>query len=1132
MRLCLLGIVWMWALISTVTAQPAQELPLQPVTLQLNWKYQFEYAGFIAARERGFYAEEGLNVTLREYEVGESIVDDVLAGRAEYGIWTSSLILERMRGRPVVMLANYYKNSPLVLISQPEIRNPSQLLGKRVMATLDDSSAEILLMLGRHGLTQSDVEWVPTTFDLQPLLNREVEAFTAYLSNQPFLLNQLGAAYSILDPVNYGIDFYGDSLFTSEEQAQRHPERVAAMVRASTRGWEYALEHPAEVIDLILERYNTQNKSREALAFEEKRTREMMLPEVLPLGSIDKSRVERIAEEYRQLGLSALPASLEGFIWESARAEANPKRVELTPEEQAFVRANPVVSVALLDDYAPFTYRENGQVIGLEHDLLRTLSEFTGLRFDKSVGAWSQNLAQFQNGEVDLITSISYRPEREAFTRFTDPYYEVPNVVYVRDDFGEYVGLESLNGRKIGIVEGVYYEEELRAALDAEIIEIREYSDLAKALVFGNIDAVIGDVPSISHQIRKSLFDNVRVVGEVSLPNMNVMDLRLGVRSDQPQLHSILQKGLASITPQERLQLVNLWLGVGGVSEASRQRVSLTQAEAAYLQRKERISMCALPDYKPFEYIDESAKHAGIVAEMMKLISQRVGVPFELVPTQTWQESLRGIQQRSCDLLPLAIHVEAHRAWMDFTQPYVVEPFVVATRLDELFIKDIQQLGQRPVGVIKDASYIDLLREEHPSIQVVEVQSAQDGLERVRGGELFGYIDAMPSLAYSLQEHEIVDLKIAGQLGLGFGLSAATRNDEPLLGAIMQKALDSISEAERKKILNSWVEVRVTEEIDYTLLWQLGGGFSVLLFGGFLWNRKLTRLNRTITQKNQDLEEAHQALKVANAEIHAAHTTLARKDELLTSSMEYASSIQRSMLPTEAQLRACFAEQFVLFQPCELVGGDTYFMRSTPEGCFFAVIDCTGHGVPGALMTMVAHDALEQVISSGLNDLAEILQQVDALVFQRVNQNRPKSVIHDGMELALLRVSPARQELEFCGAGLSMLVCDSVDVSTVRGRFQGLGDREQSQPFTAVRVPYATEKTYVLFTDGYVDQLGGPRRKTYGKRRFRELFQAQRSMPQQQRWLVHQFHKWRGDHAQIDDVTVIGFRLKGPPRAR
>ncbi len=260
--------------------------------------------------------------------------------------------------------------------------------------------------------------------------------------------------------------------------------------------------------------------------------------------------------------------------------------------------------------------------------------------------------------------------------------------------------------------------------------------------------------------------------------------------------------------------------------------------------------MCVLPDWLPFEQIDENGKHKGIGNDIMKIISKYIDTPIELVPTKQWSESLQNLKDRKCDILPVSMEIPSRRETMNFTKPYVSEPFVIATKNDKLFIKDVNALSNKKIGFVKSYAFIEVLKSKNPLIDVVEVINTKEGLEKVSNGEIFGYIDTLPTIGYFIQKHGMVNLKIAGKLDQNIKLSVASRNDEPVLNTIMQKALDTISQEEIRKIIGKWIEIKVHQEFDYRKLIYITIGF-VLIFILILYK------NRMINKTNKKLEKAN-----------------------------------------------------------------------------------------------------------------------------------------------------------------------------------------------------------------------------------------------------------------------------------
>ena len=285
------------------------------VVLQLKWHHQFQFAGFYAAIEQGYYKEAGFNVEIRAHNQNNSPVDEVLSGRATFGISDSSIVLHRMKNKPVVVLASFFQHSPLVLLSlsSSEIRSPEDLINKRVMYQKGIDDAPLTAMFSTLGINDEQFTHVPHSFNNESLMNGDVDAISVYLTNQPKWFEERGVEVNILDPINYGVDFYGDLLFTSEAYIKNSPAKALAFKEASIKGWQYALNHQEEMVDLIIEKYkNKQTKAH--LTFEAKHTSRMIKTNTIPIGTTYPARFSRIANIYRSLNMVPENATESGLL--------------------------------------------------------------------------------------------------------------------------------------------------------------------------------------------------------------------------------------------------------------------------------------------------------------------------------------------------------------------------------------------------------------------------------------------------------------------------------------------------------------------------------------------------------------------------------------------------------------------------------------------------------------------------------------------------------------------------------------------------------------------------------------------------------------------------------------------------
>ena len=329
------------------------------VMLQLKWKHGFQFAGYYAALAQGYYEEEGLQVGIVEAQPGLDTVAQVVSGRAQYGVGSSSLLLAHATGKPVVALAAIFQHSPLALaVRGPRLRSVRELAGKQVM--IAPYADELFALLRRSGVSRDQLKIVPHDFDIRSLIDGRVDAISIYLSNETDALNNAKFDYQIHSPESVGIDFYSDVLFTSSQELQYHPDRVRKFRAASLRGWRYALNHPDEVIELIMSRYPGSG-SRAHLAFEANALKALIRPDLIELGHMNPGRWRDIATVYAESGAMPDDFSLDGFLY-TPDAEADLDRLY-------FLLGVAFIAISLTGGIALYIYSINRRLKRSVNDL-------------------------------------------------------------------------------------------------------------------------------------------------------------------------------------------------------------------------------------------------------------------------------------------------------------------------------------------------------------------------------------------------------------------------------------------------------------------------------------------------------------------------------------------------------------------------------------------------------------------------------------------------------------------------------------------------------------------------------------------------------------------------------------------
>jgi diguanylate cyclase (GGDEF)-like protein/PAS domain S-box-containing protein len=290
---------------------------LEKVALQLKWKHQFQFAGYYAAQEKGYYRDAGLDVSIVEAGPATDPVREVLDGRAQFGVSNSALLLARAQGKPVVALAVIFQHSPFILVARRDdgIRTVHDLVGKRLM--VEPHADEVFAYLRKEGVSEQLLKILPHSFDHQDLIDGHADVLTAYSTDEPYFFEKKKFAYLELSPRAAGIDFYGDNLFTSAERIARRPELVKAFRDASLKGWSYAMQHQEELADLIVARYGNR-KSREHLLYEAREMHSLMRPDLLEIGHMNPGRWKHIADTYAGMGMMDRDIQLADFLYDPA----------------------------------------------------------------------------------------------------------------------------------------------------------------------------------------------------------------------------------------------------------------------------------------------------------------------------------------------------------------------------------------------------------------------------------------------------------------------------------------------------------------------------------------------------------------------------------------------------------------------------------------------------------------------------------------------------------------------------------------------------------------------------------------------------------------------------------------------
>ncbi len=287
------------------------------VTVQLNWLHQFEFAAFYAAIAQGYYDAAGIDVTIRQGGPGIDSVDVVTQGQAQFGVANASIMVERYRGKPVVVLGALLQHSPIALLARRDrgISTVGDLEGRTIQC-LARACEEISAFLKAFGLNPTRQIFSEPISPIASERLEVVDATVVYFANEGFRLEGLEHQYILFLPRSAGIDLYGDVLFTSDALLKAEPDLVERFRKATFDGLRYAMEHPNEIIHEILIRYNSQQKSREQLVYEAEKLHHLIRADLVEPGYMSSGRWRHVRDIYAQVGVVPSDYDMTGLLYD------------------------------------------------------------------------------------------------------------------------------------------------------------------------------------------------------------------------------------------------------------------------------------------------------------------------------------------------------------------------------------------------------------------------------------------------------------------------------------------------------------------------------------------------------------------------------------------------------------------------------------------------------------------------------------------------------------------------------------------------------------------------------------------------------------------------------------------------
>ncbi len=661
---------------------------IEKVSLQLAWLHQFEFAGFYMAKEKGFYEEVGLDVEIKEYKYGLNLTDEIIAQKSTYGESGTVLLVDASLGKKTKLLAALYQSSPLVFLSikASHVDSVSDFKGKRVMITPEaDTTIAFYSMINRYGIKREDVIYQKHSFNILDLVNNKTDIMMAVSSNEPFLLQELGVQYNTFDPREYEFDFYNNLIFTSEDETSNHPIRASNFTKASLKGWEYAFRHIDETVGLILQKYNTQKKSKAALLFEANVIKKLAYSKNGSLGEIDENKLQRIYDIYNTTGLIKNSINPKEMIFQT------PNSLDLTKQEQEYLEEKSF-SVCIQPDLFPIDGSTKGIHSGIVADVYSIISQKLGVTFFPFI---SDNIQSFhkniQEKKCDLISVVT--TEYSEFNNYslTQPFIFTSMAIISTVNKPFINEISSLEGKKIIVQYEAFKNYLLDLNPNLDITVLNAQAEIAKKIL--NNDAECAILPSLSAEwmIQQYGIGTLKINGFAG--KEHPLSGSIGVIEDNQLMLLILNKVLKTIPEEKIHDIIESWT-LKNYTNPIKYPIAIW------------ISGVSLVIFLAFLYRQRSLKKLNL--SLKDNVSQRTQ---ELESSNKLLEAIFNTTKESIAIINKDTQfLFANKAYFEMTG-YSVDELYEQTCFDLTFEKDRERIVQA-FDIIESQGYLDNLEKK------------------------------------------------------------------------------------------------------------------------------------------------------------------------------------------------------------------------------------------------------------------------------------------------------------------------------------------------------------------------------------------------------------------------------------
>lgn len=828
------------------------------------------------------------------------------------------------------------------------------------------------------------------------------------------------------------------------------------------------------------------------------------------LDSIDEEEMSAIFRKWYGLSQKAIHSSAIG----------------LSNKELAWLKAHPKLRFTGDPDWLPFeAFDEKGNYVGIVAEHLALIEHMLPVSFEKiKTKNWDESIKKAKTKEVDILSETINSP-LSSHLLFTKAYLKNPIVIVMKEGSRHIGSLKQLEGKNVAVVKDYGYVKKIKDRYpNIHYIDVKNIQEGFLSVAAGKADAFLETLALSAYNIENMGINNLKIVGKTEF----TMDLGLGVRKDYAPLVGILNKAIDAIDDADHQMILDHWsrYDLGDVIDYSLvwKIVAAALALIAFIVfwnlkmakeiKRRKAAEIELSDREKFiRTLFDLQKQIIITTDGKKIRSANKAFLefFSLVKLEDFLlvyscicdlfENVEGktYLQKEMDGLEWVAYISAH--------PDKTHKACIGGTIFTVYAASFSSKGERfSMVVLNDITSLEKAQEE------VEKSKKQQELA-LEGGKMGSWhIDFM-------NEEMVVNERWASMLGYTL---------EEITPSLRSSWVGTIYEADREKVLAFGRQYRDGEAENYDIEYR-----AVTKTGEIRW-----LVSRGAAVKRDAVGRVVQMAGTVMdiTEQKCNEEKIKEFNKKLSDSINYASLIQRALLPDSDEMLNAFGTLFVLWEPKDVVGGDIYFFEKINEDeTVMMVIDCTGHGVPGAFMTMLVKALEKSIIGSVAKNgqdihPAEMLQLFNRNIKTLLGQYDGMSASNSGFDGGIVYVDKKRGLLRFSGGQTPLFYFDkSGELHIIKSDKKGIGYKSTDMNYVYLEHELKLQDVESLFvtTDGYLDQNGGTRSFPLGKKRFGEILKASRGEDfyRIKKRLQEQLEEWQGDEERNDDIAVIGIRF-------